>query len=82
MERLQGCLVRELEKCQDPTPGNIVDSLFNFIIKVTPCNNLLSKARADASIAEEPLDKSSASMFETRFLIVAVGVLTFMGIFN
>lgn len=34
---LQKCVVKELEKCQEPTPANIVDSLFNFVRKVTPC---------------------------------------------
>ena len=35
--KLQKCVVKELEKCKEPTPANIVDSLFNFIKKVTPC---------------------------------------------
>jgi len=41
IQRLQHCVVRALETCSDPTPGNIVDSLFNYIKKVTPCDKLL-----------------------------------------
>lgn len=40
ISKLQSCVVRELEKCNDPTPANIVDSIFNFIRKVTPCAKL------------------------------------------
>ncbi|XP_076237186.1 27 kDa hemolymph protein-like [Calliopsis andreniformis] len=39
---VQGCIVRELEKCSDPTPANIVDSIFNFILRVTPCKKLMA----------------------------------------
>lgn len=35
---LQKCVVKELERCKEPTPANIVDSLFNFVRKVTPCS--------------------------------------------
>lgn len=34
---LQRCVVRELEKCKEPTPANIVQSMFDYILKVTPC---------------------------------------------
>uniref|UniRef100_A0A1B6D3A7 DUF19 domain-containing protein n=1 Tax=Clastoptera arizonana TaxID=38151 RepID=A0A1B6D3A7_9HEMI len=36
---IQTCVVKELEKCSEPTPANIIDSLFNFVRKVTPCAN-------------------------------------------
>lgn len=42
MTNIQTCVVRELEKCSDPTPANIVDSIINFIRKVTPCQNLMA----------------------------------------
>ncbi|KAL0273144.1 UNVERIFIED_CONTAM: hypothetical protein PYX00_005888 [Menopon gallinae] len=35
--KLQTCIVKELEKCKEPTPGNVIDSLFNYVRKVTPC---------------------------------------------
>ncbi|XP_075236960.1 27 kDa hemolymph protein-like [Lycorma delicatula] len=37
INELQRCIVTELEKCTEPTPANIVDSLFNFIRQSTPC---------------------------------------------
>ncbi|OAD57695.1 27 kDa glycoprotein, partial [Eufriesea mexicana] len=42
ISNIQSCVVRELEKCSDPTPANIVDSILNFIRKVTPCQNLMT----------------------------------------
>lgn len=40
---LQACLVKELETCEEPTPANIIDSLFNFVYKQTPCNGVKPK---------------------------------------
>ncbi|XP_043281570.1 27 kDa hemolymph protein-like [Venturia canescens] len=80
IERLQTCMVRELETCNDPTPGNIVDSLFNFIKKVTPCENLLSKARAEASVSADIDVVSSASIFGAQFIVIAISVFSLMGI--
>jgi hypothetical protein len=40
MADLQKCVVEALETCSEPTPANIVDSLFNFVRKMTPCAKL------------------------------------------
>jgi hypothetical protein len=37
MADLQVCVVKALETCSEPTPANIVDSMFNFVRKMTPC---------------------------------------------
>uniref|UniRef100_A0A1B0CP13 Uncharacterized protein n=1 Tax=Lutzomyia longipalpis TaxID=7200 RepID=A0A1B0CP13_LUTLO len=42
MERLQMCVVEELEKCEESTPANLVDSAFKFIRNNTPCSNVTS----------------------------------------
>ncbi|XP_033223570.1 interferon-related developmental regulator 1 [Belonocnema kinseyi] len=42
--RLQECVVKELETCEDPTPANIADSLFTFVRRVTPCEKLLGSS--------------------------------------
>ncbi|XP_043796671.1 27 kDa hemolymph protein-like [Apis laboriosa] len=42
ISKVQSCIVRELEKCKDPVPANIVDSIFNYIIKVTPCQKVIN----------------------------------------
>lgn len=43
---VQGCIVKELEKCSDPTPANIVDSISNFILRATPCKNVVAGLNA------------------------------------
>jgi hypothetical protein len=42
MSELQKCVVKALETCSEPTPANIVDSLFNFVRKMIPCTKLKS----------------------------------------
>lgn len=49
MNNLQACVVKELETCADPTPANIVDSIFNFIKRVTPCKDVLNAQSAAAT---------------------------------
>lgn len=39
MAELQKCVVKALETCSEPTPANIVESMFNFVYKMTPCAN-------------------------------------------
>lgn len=68
MTNLQACLVAELEKCTDPTPANIVDSIFNFIKRVTPCENLLNAQTAAATGTQT----AGASQVLSVFSIVAI----------
>ncbi|XP_052872593.1 27 kDa hemolymph protein [Anopheles cruzii] len=37
--KLQNCMVRELEQCDESTPANLVESLFRYIKKGSPCTN-------------------------------------------
>lgn len=37
IESLQKCVVSHLEQCSEPTPANIIDSMFTFVKRVTPC---------------------------------------------
>lgn len=39
MAELQECAVVVLEKCENNTPANIVEALFKFIKKVSPCKD-------------------------------------------
>lgn len=39
LKNLHLCVVSELEKCNETTPSNIVDSLMKFMMKQTPCND-------------------------------------------
>lgn len=40
MSSLQQCVVKELEKCEESTPANLVDAMFKFIRNETPCVHL------------------------------------------
>ncbi|KAL2731373.1 27 kDa hemolymph protein-like [Vespula squamosa] len=73
MNNLQHCIVRELEKCSDPTPGNIMESIFRFIKKVTPCETLLVNIRS-AAVTEMQV-KSSSSIMTTAPTMIAVSFL-------
>lgn len=35
--KLQNCMVRELEQCDESTPANLVESLFRYVKKGSPC---------------------------------------------
>lgn len=60
---VQSCIVKELEKCSDPTPANIVDSIFNFILRVTPCKDLVASLSAASTFTISLLLTSSLVVF-------------------
>lgn len=37
MDKLEECVVDELEKCKESTPANLMEALFRFVRKETPC---------------------------------------------
>lgn len=37
MDKLETCIVQELETCKESTPANLVEALFRFVRKETPC---------------------------------------------
>lgn len=37
MDKLEECVVKELEQCKESTPANLVEALFRFVRKETPC---------------------------------------------
>lgn len=51
LAELQKCVVDELKNCGQPTPANIVESLFNFVCQTTPCKNFeCNKVSAGVSL--------------------------------
>lgn len=42
MSDLQVCVISELSKCGEPTPANIIESLFEFVRRSTPCSKFQS----------------------------------------
>lgn len=39
MDTLKDCVVHSLEKCEESTPANLVESMFKFVRNETPCVN-------------------------------------------
>lgn len=37
MDNLEECVVKHLETCKESTPANLVEALFRFVRKETPC---------------------------------------------
>lgn len=52
MDKLQICIVKELEQCEESTPANLVESLFKFIKNETPCSNHTSITSANPNSSE------------------------------
>lgn len=67
MASFQACVVTELEKCSDPTPANIVDSIFNFVKRETPCKNILD---AESAAATGTKASSNASHLVLSILVI------------
>lgn len=70
MNNLQACVVKELETCTDPTPANIVDSIFNYIKKVTPCEGVLNAQSAAATGTEGSSGAPRVSGALTAVLVI------------
>lgn len=64
---LQECTVNEMEKCDDHTPANIMDALFKFVKRVTPCGALRDDLRA--------LGINKAANFSFTYSLLAVTLL-------
>lgn len=43
MDKLEACVSKHLHKCKESTPVNLVESLFKFVRKETPCKNYPKK---------------------------------------
>jgi hypothetical protein len=70
MADLQNCVVKVLETCKEPTPANIVDSMFNFVRKMTPC----AKGKYDSKHAGFIGDGSSATTSRAAGIMVLVSI--------
>ncbi|XP_050682167.1 27 kDa hemolymph protein-like isoform X2 [Leptidea sinapis] len=42
---LQKCVVSALETCSAPTSANIVEALFKFVLKATPCRDMIDEKK-------------------------------------
>lgn len=68
MAELQTCVVAELGKCGEPTPANIVESLFEFVRRSTPCSKFISSK----------IQKSAGISLQSTISLSALGGLTVM----
>lgn len=66
MSELQVCVVAELGKCGEPTPANIVESLFEFVRRSTPCSKFQSAQ----------VHKSTGVSLQSTISITALGSLS------
>jgi len=65
---LQSCVVAELKKCGEPTPANIVESLFEFVRRSTPCSKFKSSQ----------LQSSMAPSLQSTISFTALGSLSIL----
>lgn len=70
MSELQVCVVAELGKCGEPTPANIIESLFEFVRRSTPCSQFKS-AQVQKSVA--PSLQSTISFTALGNLAILLG---------
>jgi Protein of unknown function (DUF1397). len=67
--------VKALETCKEPTPANIVDSMFNFVHKMTPCAKVRapSERKSDAGYPD-----SATTNTVTGVTVIASIFVTFI----
>lgn len=66
MAELEECVVTELGKCGEPTPANIIQALFEFVRRSTPCSKFQNAK----------LGNSSAISLQSAISLVALSCLT------
>lgn len=64
---LRRCIGKELEKCKEPTPANIVLAMFDYVLKVTPCIDCKGPHSANLS--------SGSNMFRSDYISLALSSL-------
>ncbi|XP_017769319.1 PREDICTED: 27 kDa hemolymph protein-like, partial [Nicrophorus vespilloides] len=70
MEKFQVCAVKEFEKCESNTPANVIEALFKFIRRETPCKNFDSAKPAATRKFEA--DPNSSTICVASLLLVAM----------
>lgn len=75
MTDLQDCVVKALETCSEPTPANIVDSMFNFVRKMTPCSKFKTTSQRNSYTGDT--DSATTSRV-TGITVIASIFVTFI----
>lgn len=70
MHKLENCIVNELEHCKETTPANLVEALFRFVRKETPCKNYKAPVvvKGSATVNSLSIMSMAASIAIVRFL--------------
>lgn len=72
MQRLSDCVTSELEKCDEITPANIIESMFRFIKNETICRNELSTAHQKSNISSSSSSVTVSSIMGIALLLLAL----------
>lgn len=64
MDKLEECVVQELEQCKETTPANLVEALFRFVRKETPC-----KKKAPSRASATNTNAGDASKYSVNVLL-------------
>ncbi|KAG8247843.1 Interferon- developmental regulator 1 [Homalodisca vitripennis] len=67
ISKLQQCVVEHLEKCSEPTPSNIVDSLIAYVRKDTLCQQYEPNHASSFTVNSVALALSGFLVFINRF---------------
>lgn len=71
MDKLEKCVVTELETCKESTPANLVEALFRFVRKETPC----------VKYPKQPVPGARSSSFGIRTslnVLLGTGLIAFV----
>lgn len=74
MTKLQKCVVRVLEDCEESTPANLVDAMFRFVRNKTPCANMTTTAGKLGSDVDDH-DPNSGARFISSILVIAIAAI-------
>ncbi|XP_045524028.1 27 kDa glycoprotein-like isoform X1 [Pieris brassicae] len=76
LTELQKCVVKALGGCPSPTSANIIDSLFKFALKATPCKDFIDRDAAKKRHgAKEEKKGNSAHRFAVSSFVLSAVVL-------
>lgn len=75
-DTLRECINKELEKCKDSTPANIVDAFFKFLKKQMPCQ-APSKTVSAPLNSSKPNDASASLFMVTNTIFITFTILVF-----
>lgn len=70
MDNLRDCFVRVLEDCKESTPANLVESLFKFVRRETPCANFTTPETSRRSSGD--VSHASFHMVLATWLLVLI----------